>query len=137
MAEENKDLIRRVWDEIFNKGNFDAVEDCFAPDAAFPSAQPGISPDLEGFKQTVSSYRAAFPDLCIKFEDQVANGAKVASRVSITGTHRGALGKLAATGKEIAIDGINLIEVRDGKIVTVWGMSDQLRMMRQIGAVPA
>ena len=137
MAEENKDLIRRAWDEIFNKGNFDAFENYFASDAAFPSAQPGVSPDLEGFRQAVSAYRTAFPDLCVKFEDQVANGAKVASRVSVTGTHLGVLGKMAATGKEIAIDGINLIEVRDGKIVTIWGMSDQLRMMQQIGAVPS
>jgi steroid delta-isomerase-like uncharacterized protein len=137
MAEENKDLIRRVWDEIFNKGDFDAVEGDFAPDAAFPTAPPGTSPDLNGFKQLVSMYRTAFPDLRVELEDQVANGAKVASLVSITGTHQGPLGELAATGKKIAIVGINFIEVRDGKIATVRGMSDQMGMMRQLGAIPS
>jgi predicted ester cyclase len=137
MPEENKDLIRRVWDEIFNKGNLDAIDENFAPDAVFPAAPPGVSPNPEGFKQTVSLYRAAFPDLRVVFVDQVANGDKVASRVAMSGTHQGELAGLAATGKEIAIDGINIIEVSGGKIVAVWGVSDQLRMMRQIGAIPS
>ena len=55
----------------------------------------------------------------------------------MSGTHQGELAGLAATGKEIAIDGINIIEVSGGKIVAVWGVSDQLRMMRQIGAIPS
>lgn len=83
----------------------------------------------------VAAYRSAFPDLKVEFEEQVAEGDRVAGRVSITGTHRGEFAGIAPSGKEMRIEGFNLMKIRGGKIVEVRGMSDQLRMMRQIGAV--
>jgi steroid delta-isomerase-like uncharacterized protein len=137
MSEENKALIRSAWDEIFNKKNLKAVDEYFAEDATLGFAPPGIPADREGFKQIMGPYLTAFPDLHVVLDDQVAEGDNVASRFSITGTHKGELAGLAATGKEVDYTGVNFIQVRDGKIVAVWGGSDQLRMMRQIGAIPS
>jgi steroid delta-isomerase-like uncharacterized protein len=137
MSKENKDLIRRAWDEIFNKKNLEAVDEYFAEDAVIGFAPPGIRPDREYFKQTIDPYLAAFPDLHVALEDQIAEGDIVASRFSVTGTHKGEFAGLAASGKEVDYAGVNFIEVRDGKIVAVWGASDQLRLMRQIGAIPS
>jgi steroid delta-isomerase-like uncharacterized protein len=137
MAQEDKDLIQRAWDEIFNKRNLKAVDEYFAEDATIGFAPPGIPPNREFFKQTMGAYLAAFPDLHVVLEDQIAEGDKVASRFSVTGTHKGELAGVAASGKAVDYTGVNFIEVRDGKIVAVWGASDQLRVMRQIGAIPS
>jgi steroid delta-isomerase-like uncharacterized protein len=137
MSEENKALIRHVWDEIFNKKNLEAVDEYFAEDAVIGFAPPGIPPDREYFKESIGPYLAAFPDLQVALEDQIAEGDKVASRFSVSGTHQGEFAGLAASGKEVDYTGVNFIEVRDGKIVEVWGASDQLRLMRQIGAIPS
>lgn len=137
MSEENKALVRQAWDEIFNKGNVDAVDEYFAEDAVMSQAPPGVPPDREGFKQLIRPYLAAIPDFRVVFEDQVAEGDKVASRWSASGTHQGEFAGVAATGNAVDYTGINLIEVRGGKIVAVFGASDQLRLMRQIGALPS
>jgi steroid delta-isomerase-like uncharacterized protein len=137
MSEENKALIRQAWNEIFNNKNLEAVDEYFAKDAALGFAPPGIPADREGFKQMIGPYLTAFPDLHVLLEDQVAEGDNVASRFSVTGTHKGELAGLAATGKKVDYTGVNFIEVRDRKIVGVWGASDQLRLMRQIGAIPS
>ena len=99
MSEENKDFVRRVWNDIYSKGNLDAVDEDFASDFVW-SAPPGVSPDREGFKNMASMYRAAFADIRFEFVDQVAEGDKVANRVVISGTHQGEFAGLAATGKD-------------------------------------
>jgi steroid delta-isomerase-like uncharacterized protein len=137
MLEENKALIRKAWDEIFNKRNLEAVDEYFAEDATIGFAPPGLPPDREFFKQTVAPYLTAFPDLKVVLEDQIAEDGTVASRFSVTGTHKGELAGIAASGNEVDYTGVNYIKVRDGKIVEVWGASDQLRVMRQIGAIPS
>jgi steroid delta-isomerase-like uncharacterized protein len=137
MSEENKALIRHVWDEIFNKRNLEAVDEYFAEDAVIGFAPPGIPPDREYFKETIGPYLTAFPDLNVVVEDQIAEDGTVASRFSVSGTHKGELAGIAASGNEVDYTGVNYIKVRDGKIVEVWGASDQLRVMRQIGAIPS
>jgi predicted ester cyclase len=137
MSEANKELVRRTWDQLFNQGNLAAADENIAPNAVFPSAAPGVSPDLEGFKGMVATNRVAFPDIRVEFEEQVAEGDKMASRLRIRGTHKGELAGIAPTGKEMDIEGFNLITIRGGKIVEIRGMSDQFRMMQQIGAVPS
>jgi steroid delta-isomerase-like uncharacterized protein len=137
MLEESKALIRKAWDEIFNQKNLEAVDEYFARDASIGFAPPGVPPNREGFKQIIGPYLTAFPDLHVAFEDQIAEDGTVASRFSVTGTHRGELAGIAASGNKVDYSGVNFISVRDGKIVEVWGASDQLRLMRQIGAIPS
>ena len=137
MLNENKALIRQAWNEIFNRKNLEAVDEYFARDACIGFAPPGVPPDREGFKQVIGPYLTAFPDLHVALEDQIAEDGTVATRFSVTGTHLGDLAGIAASGKEIDYTGVNFIKVRDGKIVEVWGASDQLRLMQQIGALPS
>ena len=93
-ATENKATARRVPDEVFSQGNLSVVDELFAPD--YVLHDPGILREelrgLEAFKeQWVSMFRTAFPDLRIVIEDQVAEGDKVATRYTGTGTHQGEL----------------------------------------------
>src|SRR5215207_10454783 len=95
-TEENKVLARRVLEEIFNKGNLDAADELLAPD--FVDHDPSMPEDVrgpEGFKEYVSAYRSAFPDLHVQIEDQIAEGDKVTTRWTGTGTHEGELAGIA------------------------------------------
>ena len=80
-TEENKALARRVLEEMFNKGNLDLADEVFAPD--YVDHDPAMPEDIrgpEGFKEYVSIFRTAFPDIHLEIEDQVAEGDKVVTR---------------------------------------------------------
>src|SRR5215213_8585649 len=89
-AEENKALVRRSFEEVFNQGNLDAVEELFAPDYVLhdPTSPEEIR-GTESMRGYVSMYRTAFPDLQQTIEDQIAEGEKVATRLTGRGTHQG------------------------------------------------
>ena len=91
-TEENKALARRVLEEMFNAGNLDVADELLAPD--YVDHDPTLPEDVhgpEGFKEYVATYRSAFPDLHIQIEDQIAEGDRVATRWTGTGTHNGEL----------------------------------------------
>src|SRR6476619_7298422 len=89
-AEANKEVLRRVVEEGFNKGNLDALDPLFAPD--FQEHQHGmVPPNLEGVKGAITYLRSVFPDLRLTIEDSSAEGDKVWVRITAQGTQRGAL----------------------------------------------
>ncbi len=136
-TEDNKAIIRRLYDEIHSKGNWAAVDELVgtnfvdhnppAPD--FPSGP-------EGVKQTLGMFRSALPDMHVTVEDIIAEGDKVAARITMSGTHRGELMGVAPTGKQITLGLIDITRLADGKIVERWGEGDMLGMMQQLGVVP-
>jgi len=90
----------------------------------------------EGFKRTVSMYRAAFPDVRITVDDVIAADDKVVLRWHSEGTHRGELAGLAPTGARASVTGIGIDRWKDGKIVEAWTEWDNLGLARQLGAAP-
>src|SRR5215212_1831072 len=136
--EENKALTRRSW-EIVTKGSLDTLEDAlqevYADDIVMHEPDEDVH-SIEGLKQFVSMIRSALPDLHITLEDDIAEGDKVVSRWRAQGTHQGELMDIAATGNEVAITGITIHRVEEGKIVEEWENWDALGLMQQIGAVP-
>jgi steroid delta-isomerase-like uncharacterized protein len=137
MSEQNKALLRRFFEEVWNEGNLDAIDEIMSPNFTNQTAQPGISPDRDGVKQFVAAYRSAFPDVHMHVEDQVAEGDRVVTRFTGTGTHTGDLMGIPATGKEINVTGMGLHRVEGGQIVEGWTEADQMGMMQQLGVVPA
>jgi steroid delta-isomerase-like uncharacterized protein len=81
-------------------------------------------------------FRAAFPDWRSTVEDLIAADDMVVHRFTARGTHRGELMHIPATGRAVALSGINIFRLRDGKIVERWGVLDQLGFMQQLGAAP-
>jgi len=69
-------------------------------------------------------------------EDLMADGDKVVARVSYRGTHQGAFRGIAPTGKQIAVMGINIFRIANGKLVERWGLTDRLAVLHQVGVVP-
>jgi steroid delta-isomerase-like uncharacterized protein len=137
MSEANKALVRRFTNEVMNRGNLRVVDEIVAPNAVNHSSPPGFPAGTAGVKQMATMYRSAFPDVRITIEDLVAEGDRVAARWSATGTHRGELMGIPATGKRVTVTGIEINRIVDGKIVEHWESFDQLGMMQQLGVVPA
>jgi steroid delta-isomerase-like uncharacterized protein len=135
-AEQNERLGRRYFEEVWNQGHLDVLDELLAPDYInhTPSA-PTTTPGPAGLKPIVRAIRAAFPDLHYRIEDAVATDSAVIMRVVMTGTHRGPLFGLAPTGRRIEVNQINLERVRNGRIAEHWRVTDELTLMRQLGVV--
>ena len=138
-ASENKATVRRVPDEVFNQGNLSVVDELLAPDYVLhdPGVPGGELRGLEAFKeQWVSMFRTAFPDLRIVIEDQVAEGDKVASRYTGSGTHQGELRGFPPSNNRVAVTGTITSRFVEGKLVEEWNNFDSMGMMQQLGIVP-
>jgi len=147
-TEDNKALVRRVYEEVFNKGNVALVDELIAPNMVhhfdFPTDAP-VPPEFqfnrEAFKQFVSQWRTTFPDFQYTIELQVAEGDLVVTRVTGRGTHTGEYRGLSfkgipPTGKQAAWTVTAIDRVADGKIVESWFNEDALGRLQQIGALP-
>ena len=138
-AQENKALARRSW-EIVTETNLDTLEEALKEVYADTLVMHEPDEDvrgIEGLTQFVSMIRSALPDLRVTLEEDIAEGDKVVSRWRAQGTHQGELMGIAPTGNEVAITGLTIHRIEEGKIVEEWENWDALGLMQQIGAVPA
>jgi steroid delta-isomerase-like uncharacterized protein len=137
MSEENKALVRRFFEEVWNKGNMSVIDEIIDSDfVQHDPAEPEEMRGPEGVRQFVQTNRSAFPDFRITVEDQVAEGDKVVNRFRISGTHQGELEGIAPTGNQVDITGISIDRIEGDKYVETWVNYDALGMMQQIGAIP-
>ncbi len=133
--EENKDTVCRYYDEVFNKGNLEMVDDVFTPNFVLHGLAPGMPSGHEGLKQLAVKFRAAFPDLHVTVDDTVAEGDKVAVRLSAAGKHQGVFMGVAPTGKRVTITGITIYRFAGSKIAEAWPERSDLGTLRQLGVV--
>jgi steroid delta-isomerase-like uncharacterized protein len=138
-TEANKAIIRRFFEEAFEKGNLAVLDEIVAPNQVNggPGALPGMPSGPEGSKMLVSAYRNAFPDLHFTIDEQIAEGNTVVTRWSAHGTHQGELAGIPATGKAATVVGLGVDRIENGKIVESWGLFDQFGMLQQLGVIPA
>ncbi len=125
MSEENKAIARRVY-EIVSTGDFNRAAEIVDPEAPDNELLPGDPPAklIDTFKGTFSEAREAFPDLTVAVEDLMAEGDRVAARVTMRGTHRGEFQGIAPTGKRVEVKAIDMFRISNGKIVEHWGHAD-------------
>ena len=135
-AEEKKAIVRRLFEELWNQGKLDVADEIFATDYIFHEPIAGEVRGPEGFKQFVSMYRIAFPDLQFRIEDQIAEGDKIVTRWTATGTHKGELMGISPTSVQVTVTGIGIARTDGGKIVEFWDNYDALGMLQQLGVVP-
>ena len=131
-AEENMTLARRFL-EARGKGDLDALEQMMAPDFVDHTLAPGQQPDREAYKRSVAEYFAAFSNVRILVEDQVAGGEKVVTRFTVSSTHdrRALMGGVAPSGREITNRVIVIHRVSGGKIVEEWGVGTSISEVRE------
>ena len=125
MSEENKAIARRVY-EIVSTGDFERAIEIVDQDAPDNELLPHDPPArlIDTFKETFAEAREGFPDLSITVEDVMAEGDRVAARVTMRGTHRGAFQGIAPTGKRVEVRAIDMFRISGGKIVEHWGHAD-------------
>ena len=136
MIEDNKTIIRRFVEEVYNKGDLDLLDELFASD--FSVHSPDIdTDDLESFKGFICYARTAFPDLHFTIEDQIAEGEKVTTIWTLTGTNTGPLKDETVTGKEVKTKGISFTRISGGKIVEDLTRYNQWSVLKQLGVTPS
>lgn len=120
-----------------NDGDLDGgVDQMFAPDAVDHDPAPGQGAGREGFRAFFHTLGAAFPDAHIEPAHMVADDEHVVIAYTLTGTHQGEFQGIAPTGKKIEVRGVQIGRFENGQIVERWGASDELGIMRQLGAEP-
>jgi steroid delta-isomerase-like uncharacterized protein len=130
-VEANKAIVRRFLVEAWNAGNLDLVEQLVHPDYEVPAVGRGP----EAVRRNMRAFRAAFPDLTWTIDDLIAEGGRVAVRLTLRGTHLGAFRGIAPTGKRVTMQEMAIWQIVDGKLRAGWFEADRLGLRVQLGAL--
>ena len=136
MSPDRITFVHRWFEEVWNNGNLDAVDELMTPDAAMHGLGDGAGVSgSEAFKAFATRLRSAFPDMRVTVVDTVEEGDLIASRWTVTMTHTGDQLGIAPTGKRVGVTGMSMARLRDGKMVEGWNNWDTMALMEQIGAL--
>ena len=135
MSKQTNTQTQQKLGEAINKGHLEDLRQVFAPDVQDHDPAPDQGKGPDGFIQFFTDFRTAFPDLAISPEHTVADEDNIAIAYTVTGTHKGNFMGIPPTGKKIKVRGLQIARFENGKIVERWGSSDELGILKQIGAV--
>ena len=135
-VEVNKALVRRYYEELWNRWDLKLADELIAPNVAFRGSLGTATSGIEGFRQYVGSVRAAFPDFQNTIEELIAEGDRVVARLTYRGTHQGDLFGIPPTGKQVTYAGLALFRIAEGKIVDIYVVGDTLSLMQQLSISP-
>jgi predicted ester cyclase len=132
IQEQNKEIVRELFIAI-DSGNLDKLGDLLSDD--FSLHVPGsLQPwKKDGLFQARNTHFASFPDWIHKIEDLVAEGDKVAVKLTQYGTHKAQYKGIEPTGKYVTNPAIHIMTIVNGKVKEWWALEDNLGLMRQLG----
>ena len=133
-TENNKALIRRFYEEVWDHGNTEFAFEVFADDYVrhdFRATEP--QPGPAGQKGIADDFRAAFPDLRVNVDLIVGEDDLVVSRWTATGTHLGSWAGMEPSGRPMTLSAVNIFRFEDGKVVEIWNHRDDLGLREQLG----
>ena len=133
----NKATVERYYQEAFNQGRMEVLDEIFAGDHVEHDPFPGQSQGIEGVRQRVGAIRGAFNPQFTLESVLDAEDDKVVVRWTNRGIHRAEWFGVPPTGREVVVTGIDVHQLRDGKITEHWDEVDLLGLMMQLGAIPA
>ena len=135
---DNVALVRRWFEEVWNKGRAEAIDELLAEECVVHGLAEEKGAALRGpsdFKPFHGKFREAFPEIEVVVEDTVSEGDKVAARCTVRGRHRGDSLGFKATDSPVEFEGICITRIADGKIVEAWNNFDFMSMFQQLGAL--
>ena len=136
-VEDNKAVMRRIYDEVMSQGNIDLADEFFSDDFVEHEGFPGLPTEgPEAPKAGFAMLRAAFPDLHMTADEMIAERDKVVTRGTVSGTHQGEFMGIPPTNKSFEVQFMDIIKFHDGKATEHWGLTDQGAMMEQLGIAP-
>jgi steroid delta-isomerase-like uncharacterized protein len=132
---QNKSLILRFYEEVWNRGNVNFAQEVFAEDYIRHELRPTQAlPGPSGQAKVATDFRKAFPDIHYTIDLAIAEDDLVCLRWTATGTMLSDWGGQKATGKALKYSGVNIFRFRDGKVVEIWNHRDDLGVAQQMGA---
>ena len=136
MSESNKQFVRQWFEEVWNKGRADAIDEMAAVNCIVHGLGGEDLQGSAGFKPFHAAFRDAFPDIVITVDDVIYEGDQVAARWTASGTHRGAGLGFPATNKPMRVTGMTWARVdANGQLCEGWNSFDQLGMLQQLGVI--
>jgi predicted ester cyclase len=133
-AEENKALVRRLLEKVRDGWSPAVIEEFFAPSYRRHLNPTTVPLTPEGQRVRANRLREAFPDATVTLEDILAEGHRVAYRLTIRGTHHAAFQGIPPTGKHVTVSFTAIVRIEDGKLVEEWGGLDLFDLRRQLQA---
>ena len=134
--EENKRFMRHFVDEAINRKNLDAIDSLVVPNFIEHVPLPGQGPGRDGLKGAIGMFLTAFPDLAWTTDEQIAEGDKVVSRFTWTGTHRSEFLGIPPTQRSVTVWGVVIDVVKQGKFAESRIIMDTMGLMQQLGVLP-
>lgn len=131
-SERAKSLVRRYYSDLWNKWDFSSADEVLADDIVFRGSLNVSVQGREGFLDYMRQVRAAFPDFNNEVEEMIGEGERVVARLTYTGTHKGDLFGIAATGLRVSYCGVAIFRVANGKIVEGWVLGDRKSLIDQL-----
>jgi steroid delta-isomerase-like uncharacterized protein len=132
----NQALIEAYFYEVWNKGDYDKLDSIIDPDYInHTPSTPDPLPGPKGLKPIIQEMRNGFPDFRYAIQESIVTPDRVVARVLVTGTHLHPLFGILPTGKRIEVQQINIEHIKNGKIIAHWRVTDELKMMQQLGLV--
>ncbi len=132
-SKENKRIYKEFIQEIFNEGHFEKLDELVAPTYVLQDAPPGTPIGSESVKQAATMFRNAFPDLKIVIDELIAEGDIIAARSTLSGTHKGAIFGIPATGKTVCVTSLTMVRIKNGLLYESWVRNDSLGLLQQLG----
>jgi predicted ester cyclase len=131
--ESNAELVRRLFEESVNRGNFAIIEELIAKNVVDHNPGPSDAPGREGLAQVLWMLHHAFPDLNGRIDDLICDGAFVIIRWTISGTNTRRCMGIGPTNRAMQGTGTDIFRIENGRVVERWGNSDDMRMLAQMG----
>lgn len=134
--EENKRVVRRLFEEVYNQGSLSVIDDLFAEHALGhdPTREEPVR-GVESYRLAATSFLEAFPDLRVSLDDLVAEGDRVAARWTLVGHHEGTFMGVPPSGNLVREGGMIIYRLAEGRIAEYWGATDMLALMRQLSGI--
>jgi predicted ester cyclase len=144
----NKALLLRLNDDVINGGDVAVLDELFAPDVEHarrgmvstfrrfgPTTSPGDLSPRERFARGYQTIHSAFPDWYTTIEEQIGEGDVVVERMHVAGTHRGEFLGIPPTGRRVELTEVVMFTIRDGRVVKIWGISNEVDLWEQLGVL--
>ncbi|POM23504.1 SnoaL-like polyketide cyclase [Actinomadura rubteroloni] len=126
---------RRIIEEGFSKGDVDVLDEVMTPDFVNHNAPPGMDTGIDGVKQVIRVERTGFPDLNVEIIRDFEVDGFVIQQVRLTGTHKGPVFGVPATGRTVVWNEIHIAKIRDGRVAEHWACNDLHSLLMQIGKI--
>jgi len=137
MAAQTAERSRRIFEDVWNRKNLNAIDDLISADYIHHDANSPAASGIDGYKQFVNYYMNAFPDAHFTIDDAFTDGQSEVTRWTVVGTHEGELAGIPRTGRRFSVTGISIARIANGKIIESWNNWDALGLMQQLGVVSA